>query len=312
MIIATRWHPRDLIGQLLLDAEHGGEPYEVIRLPALAEHGDPLGRTPGAALWPLGLNDQGQPQPQFDLAWLEARHAAYVASGYEWMWEALYQQRPPEVLDAEFRPEYFGESIWFDQWPLPEAVVDRVMTLDPSLGEGETCDYSAFVMLMLDRQGILWVDADLDRRDTHRIAVDAVRLGRSFNPSTLCIESNGFQRLLADPIARLSQQAGLMLPIEGWTNSTSKATRIRSLAPYLAHGEFRFRRHSPGTALLIEQLKGFPACKHDDGPDALAMALDVARSRFFAMQPGMQGRGGIADLLPMTRDAELIRLPDIR
>jgi len=260
-----------------------------------------LGRAPGAALWPQGLSDQGLPQPQFDLAWLEARRAAYVASGYEWMWEALYQQRPPEVLDAEFPAEYFGDGIWFDQWPLTEAVVDRVMTLDPSLGEGETCDYSAFVMLMLDRQGILWVDADLERRDTHRIAVDAVRLGRSFNPLTLCVEANGFQRLLADPIARLSRQAGLMLPIEGWTNTASKATRIRSLAPYLARGEFRFRRHSPGTALLIEQLKGFPTCKHDDGPDALAMALEVARSRFFAMQPGMQERGGIADLLPLTR-----------
>ena len=308
VIIATRWHPRDLIGQLLLDAEHGGEAYEVIRLPALAEAGDPLGRLPGAALWPLGRNDQGEPAPQFDLEWLKKRQEAYAASGYEWMWEALYQQRPPEVLDAEFRPDYFKDDIWFDQWPLAEAVVDRVMTLDPSLGEGETCDYSAFVMLMLDRRGILWVDADLDRRDTHQIAVDAVRLGRSFNPLTLCVEANGFQRLLADPIARLSREAGLMLPVAGWLNTANKATRIRSLAPYLARGELRFRSKSPGTALLIEQLKGFPTCKYDDGPDALAMAVEVARSRHYASQPEMQGRGDIADCQSLCSDVELIRL----
>jgi predicted phage terminase large subunit-like protein len=310
VIIATRWHPRDLIGQLLLDAERGGEAYHVVCLPALAEQGDPLGRALGDPLWPQGFDERGAPRPQFDRAWLETRRSAYVASGYEWMWQALYQQQPPELLDAEFKPEYFGDELWFDQWPAAETTVDRVMTLDPSLGESDTCDFSAFVMLQLDRQGIMWVEADLARRDTHQIALDAVRLGRQFNPLTLCIEANGFQRLLADPIARLSQQSGLLLPIEPWVNHTNKATRIRGLAPYLARGEFRFRRHSPGTALLVEQLKGFPTCKHDDGPDALAMALEVVRARFFAQQPGVQTRGGTNEPLPLSREADVIRLPD--
>lgn len=302
VIIATRWHRQDLIGQLLADAEQGGEAYRVIRLPAIAEPGDMLGRTPGAALWPVVVDEAGQPQPHFDLAWLEHRRRTYVASGYEWMWEALYQQRPPEVLDAEFRPQYFKDTIWFDQWPAAERVVDRVMTLDPSLGESDVCDYSAFVMLMLDRQGILWVDADLDRRDTHQMAVDAVRLGRSFNPLLFCIEANGFQRLLADPIARMSRDAGMLLPVDGWMNSVAKTTRIRSLAPYLARGEFRFRRHSPGTALLVEQLKGFPSGRHDDGPDALAMALEVVRTRFVARQPE-QIDPDLVEFLPLTEEA---------
>ncbi len=311
LIIATRWHPRDLIGQLLLDAAQGGESYHSICLPALAEAGDPLGRPEGSALWPWCLDENAVPRTQFNLDWLHDRRSAYVASGYEWMWEALYQQHPPEVLDAEFRPEYFSDAIWFDQWPGVAEVVDRVMTLDPSLGEGENCDFSAFVMLMLDRRGILWIDADLDRRDTYRIAVDAIRLARAFQPSTLRIESNGFQRLLADPIARLSRQAGLMLPVEGWQNTASKATRIRGLSPYLARGEFRFRRNSPGTALLIEQLKGFPTCKHDDGPDALAMALEVVRARFHGTREA-DADGGVADLTPLAQSEGLIRLPERR
>lgn len=310
VIIATRWHPRDLIGQLLSDVERGGEPYEVIRLPAIAEADDPLNRPPGAALWPVGRDEQGRPRPQFDLAWLETRRDAYVASGYEWMWQALYQQRPPEVLDAEFRPEYFGDALWFDQWPTA-GVVDRVMALDPSLGESESCDYSAFVMLVLDQKGVLWVDADLDRRDTHRMALDAVRLGRQFNPLIFCIEANGFQRLLADPIARLSRAAGLMLPVEGWINSVAKTTRIRSLASYLARGEFRFRRHSPGTALLVEQLKGFPASKHDDGPDALAMAVEVVRTRYYSQQPELLA-DGLAEMLPLTAEARSMRARLVR
>jgi len=298
VIIATRWHPRDLIGQLLVDAQRGGEAYHVIRLPALAEFDDPLGRAVGEALWPIGLDEAGCPRPQFDLPWLTDRRAAYVASGYEWMWNALYQQRPPETLDAEFRAEYFGEQIWFDEWPAAATVIDRVLALDPSLGEGDACDYSAFVMLMLDRQGILWVDADLERRDAHQIAVDAVRLGRGFNPLSFCVEANGFQRLLADGIARLSRAAGLALPVTPWSNTVNKATRIRGLAPYLARGEFRFRRRSPGAALLVEQLKGFPSAKHDDGPDALAMALEATRARVFASWPGSEDQ--LAALAPLA------------
>jgi predicted phage terminase large subunit-like protein len=307
VIIATRWHPRDLIGQLLLDAERGGEAYHVIRLPALAEPGDALGRLPGMPLWPQGFDELGHTRPQFDLEWLEARRAAYVASGYEWMWNALYQQNPPETLDAEFRADYFGEHIWFDEWPGAAMVVDRVMALDPSLGAGDSCDYSAFVMLMLDRQGILWIEADLDRRDAHRIAVDAVRLGHGFNPLTFCVEANGFQQLLADGIARLSREAGFSLPVTPWSNTANKATRIRGLAPYLARGEFRFRRRSPGTALLVEQLKSFPSAKHDDGPDALAMALEAARERFFAGSGGGRPEGELAALTPLTNDPGIRR-----
>jgi hypothetical protein len=30
---------------------------------------------------------------------------------------------------------------------------------------------------------------------------------------------------------------------------------------------------SPGTSLLLEQMRAFPIHKHDDGPDALEMAI---------------------------------------
>lgn len=49
VIVATRWHDDDLIGRIL--DEFKGE-WEYIRLPAIAEPGDPLGRQPGEALFP--------------------------------------------------------------------------------------------------------------------------------------------------------------------------------------------------------------------------------------------------------------------
>ena len=45
--VGTRWSVDDLLGKL---ADSGS--FDVIRLPALAEDNDPIGREPGAALWP--------------------------------------------------------------------------------------------------------------------------------------------------------------------------------------------------------------------------------------------------------------------
>jgi predicted phage terminase large subunit-like protein len=49
VLIMTRWHPDDLAGQLLARAR---SQWRIVRLPALAEVGDPLGRTEGEPLWP--------------------------------------------------------------------------------------------------------------------------------------------------------------------------------------------------------------------------------------------------------------------
>ena len=54
VLIMTRWHPDDLGGRLLEGIDH----WRVVRLPALAEPGDPLGRREGQALWPEWENEK--------------------------------------------------------------------------------------------------------------------------------------------------------------------------------------------------------------------------------------------------------------
>ena len=62
-------------------------------------------------------------------------------------------------------------------------------------------------------------------------------------------------------------------PIE---NRINKLVRIRRLGPYLAGRRLRFKNHSPGTRMLVEQLQQFPVADHDDGPDAAEMAVRLA------------------------------------
>ncbi|MDE2470017.1 MAG: terminase family protein, partial [Bradyrhizobium sp.] len=82
VIVATRWHEDDLIGRQLKAMNQGGEKWELIRFPAIAEEEDRLGRKPGDALWP----------ERFPIRALEEKRRSYAIRGYEWMWEALYQQ----------------------------------------------------------------------------------------------------------------------------------------------------------------------------------------------------------------------------
>jgi hypothetical protein len=51
---------------------------------------------------------------------------------------------------------------------------------------------------------------------------------------------------------------------------------VRRIGPYLSQKRLRFKTRSPGTELLIQQLRDFPVGDHDDGPDALWSAIELA------------------------------------
>ncbi len=80
VIIMSRWHEDDLVGKLLAAMAEGGEQWEVVHLPALAELDDPLGREPGEALWP----------ERWDIGQLAEARISVGAL----VWASQYQQTP--------------------------------------------------------------------------------------------------------------------------------------------------------------------------------------------------------------------------
>ena len=102
---------------------------------------------------------------------------------------------------------------------------------------------------------------------------DGVEHVRLFKPEGFAIETNQFQELLCAEFQRVGLHERVHLPMYGLNNMTNKQVRIRRLGPYLAQRKLRFKSRSPATALLIQQMKDFPVGDHDDGPDALEMAL---------------------------------------
>lgn len=261
IIVMTRWHKDDLAGRSV--REMADEGWRVLKFPALAEANDPLDREEGEALWPERFSRE-------DLEKVRDNRSLY------W-WLALYQQRPTKHASVEWPSEYF-EDCWFEAWP--ECGV-KVITLDPSKGRTKHSDYSAYVMLGRGVDGCYYVDADLDRRSAGQIVDDGVELCRQFRPEALGIEENAWQDLLADMMTpRLHELNMIGIDVHTIGNySVAKENRIRRIDPYLRNRRIKFR-NTPGCKLLVNQLSEFPLAQHDDGPDALEMALRWAESMF--------------------------------
>ena len=215
---------------------------------------------------------------------LESGHSAF---------EREKQSSPVDPERCEWPEEYFAGELWFDDWP--EKLQIKTLALDPSKGlDARRGDYSAFVMLGVDEQGLLLVEADLARRPTPKIVIDGVRLYRRFKPDLFAIETNQFQELLASQFTEVFNSAGLhavsIYPLE---NKLNKLVRIRRLGAHLAMHRLRFKSRSPSTRLLVDQLRQFPQADHDDGPDALEMAVRM----LIQLQHGSMPDDGLGDRL---------------
>lgn len=283
VLVHQRWHEQDLTGQLLAD---GGEDWEVLSFPAIAEEEDVLGRVPGEALWP----------ERFSVAELESIKKSVGMR----FWVSQYQQRPGDCSssEAEWPAEYF-KSILVPSIPACKPRV-RVLALDPSKGsDSKKGDYSAIVSLTVDQQGSGWVEADLQRRDVGRMVSDLVDAAVRLKPDAVVVETNGFQFLLRAEIDRVVADRGLKpLPIFEVSNSVKKTIRIARLGPLLSDGLLKVV-DDVGGRLLVNQLREFPLGRHDDGPDALEMCCRVADD--ICASGGVSFDDGLGSVLPGCR-----------
>jgi predicted phage terminase large subunit-like protein len=148
---------------------------------------------------------------------------------------------------------------------------------DPSLGRrtGQG-DYTGIVILYQSRKPRInyVVVADLARRSPDKTIERIIKYTTMFPISRFAIETNQFQSLMCEDIIRRAKQAGIRTSFVGVESRTHKESRIASLEPEVTQGRVRFSRCHH---LLLDQLRQFPHAAHDDGPDALEMAVQVGR-----------------------------------
>lgn len=217
-------------------------------------------------LWPAG-------QPYYQL--MEIRLTEGPAS-----FDSEYQNNPINPEDCLFREEWF-KFFTFN----PEDYVSFVGAVDPSMGKTAISDYSAILILGKHKDGFLDVlVADIARRHPDQIIEDIISQSESVHQSfgkkipftSFGVESVQFQEYFKDKLTQESNKRGFYLPVEKTENQTSKKEiRIQTLQPLIKNGTVRFQKEQ---RLLLEQLKYYPLADHDDGPDALEMAVRKART----------------------------------
>ncbi len=254
ILAMTRWHEDDLAGRLLT---HNAAEWRVVRIPALAESGDPLGRTSGDPIWPE-WEDRS--------ALLRKR----VAAG-ERVWLALFQQSPRPMQGALFRVE----RIEIVEPSPAETMVRCVRAWDlaatPDSGSNDP-DWTVGLKLGVQRDG-RWVVLDIVRfrgspgavRDALVAAAradgHAVMIGLPEDPGQAGRSQAGdFIRQLAGYHATASRETG------------SKVTRATPVAAQVEAGNLLLVRADWNGALL-EELRDFPYGRKDDQVDALSRAF---------------------------------------
>ena len=182
-----------------------------------------------------------------------------------------HEARFTDVKGAMWPSSYFGDEIWADRWP--DKFEMAAIALDPSMGKTEQSDYQAAVFVGLT-SGMLWVDSMMVRLSPGELVEDVTEFWRVHGSPMIGCETNGFQALYQNLFDNHCEKHGMMpMPFYGINNSENKTVRIQRIDPHLASSKLRFR-DTPSNQLLVEQLMMFPLKSwHDDGPDALEMAL---------------------------------------
>jgi len=254
VIIATRWHPDGLIGRI--GESFNGEKIKVVSLPAVSRGKDTdyLHRPRGRVLWPK--------------RWPATKLKAIKNSIDTYWWNSLYQQSPTGYGVAEWPVAYF-QDIYANVLPL--AYDAKVLAVDPSKGK-VTGDYCSAISSCLCG-GKVYIDGFVERLPVEELVDRVLDLHVKYGFDVIGVEANAFQDLLAPMFAHRARQRHLgVVPITMIHNTTNKELRIRRIGPYLASSLLRFSP-SPGMELLVKQLREYPNAQHDDGPDALEMAL---------------------------------------
>jgi len=191
------------------------------------------------------------------------------------------QNEPVDPQDSMF-PEKLMR-FWDDEFEDEQALIRAIGSrgrfygaCDPSLGRrGGQGDYTAIVTVLKDkRDKVLYVlGADIRRRKPDEVIQTMLEYFRIYRYDRFVGEENQFHSLLFDQLEDRGKRSSARLRLKRVTHTTDKKLRIQSLEPLVTTGQLRFcRRHG----LLIEQLRQFPMAAHDDGPDALEMAVNVA------------------------------------
>ena len=202
-----------------------------------------------------------------------------------WKWDngskafqTEYMNNPLDVESMVFNPETF--TYWDERDPGRQFLHDSYniyLSVDFALGK-EKGDYSAISVIAKEKAtGVAFVvDSFIERIKPEDFMRKIVEMTTRWQPDGVAAEAVAAQEFFVDQLKQALAESGYPAHrrVKKIYSRGRKALRIEAMAPDIENGKIQFsRKHS----MLLEQFERYGA-DHDDGPDSLSMALDIAKN----------------------------------
>jgi predicted phage terminase large subunit-like protein len=276
-----RWHEDDIVGKLLKAAEHGGEQWDYIRLPAIAEEDEvwyegnngPVGRLKGELLWPDRITEKELAETRMGVG--------------EYGWQAAYQQNPQPLDGVLFRQEDFGHWVAHELFyelrngygvtkSIAKNTCRRIMSLDMAGSDAARADYSAIQVWDVTPRGeMILLFSDRLKAKFPDLKKRVTELYLAHRPAYILAENNGMQNAICDDLLSSG------LPISKQPPISSKEVRAQPLLmkyqeKYIYHPD-EIYGYTWAREYEYELLK-FPMGRYDDQVDAASLVGADVRS----------------------------------
>ena len=253
ILICTRWHHDDLAARAIASE---ASRWHIIKLPALAEKDDPLGRKPGQALWP----------ERFDEAELLSTKKVQTKKHGSYSFEALYQQNPTP------RDGDFFKVTKITTVPLAPDGLFLCRAWDFAATD-KGGDWTVGVLMGYDEKTEIYYVLDVVREQfasEERDALIKKTAGEDPKGTIIYLPQDPGQAGKSQIVAMTKMLRGYTVKSENVTGP--KPTRADPLASQVNVGAVKFVE-AWWNAVVIDEMIQFPLGAHDDIVDAMADAF---------------------------------------